>query len=67
MAEDIKDPAKLAARICKPGTKVAFATNSFYLPGAAYFGVPSPNTADASLPALRAPYEAAGCKVVLLR
>jgi hypothetical protein len=66
-AEKIKDPARLAARICKPGTKVAFATNSFYLPGAAYFGIKPDNTADAYLPTLRAPYEAAGCQVVLLR
>jgi hypothetical protein len=67
MAKDIKDPSKLATRICKPGTKVALATNAFYLPGAAYFGVPPLDTADANLPALRAPYEAAGCRVILLR
>jgi hypothetical protein len=65
--DKIRDPIALARRICGDGKTVAMATNSFFKPGAAYFGVPPLNTADASLPALRAPYEAAGCRVVLLR
>lgn len=66
-ADSIRDPAALAERICQPGTTVAMATNTFFHPGAAYFGVDPLDTADARLPALRAPYEAAGCRVVLLR
>lgn len=66
-ADMIRDPAALAKRICSSGTTVAMATNSFFHPGADYFGIPPLDTADANLPALRAPYEAAGCRVVLLR
>lgn len=66
-ADSIADPVALAERICRPGTTVAMATNTFFHPGAAYFGIAPLDTADARLPALRAPYEAAGCRVVLLR
>jgi hypothetical protein len=66
-ADKIRDPVAFARRICGDGKTVAMATNSFFHPGAAYFGVPPLDTADANLPALRAPYEAAGCRVVLLR
>lgn len=67
VAEYIRDPARLAARICTPGTTVALGTNAFFRPGSAMFGISPHDTADARLPALRAPYEAAGCRVVLLR
>ena len=65
--DTIRDPVLLAKRICKPGITIAMATNTFFRPAAAYFGVPPLDTADARLAALRAPYEAAGCRVVLLR
>ena len=66
-AERIAEPAALARRICRPGVSVAMASDSFFRPGAAYFDTPWPDKATARLPALRAPYEAAGCRVVLLR
>ena len=67
IAERIADPATLARRICRPGVTVAVASDDFFRPGAAYFGTPRPDTASARLPALRAPYEAAGCRIILLR
>lgn len=67
VAEAIADPSALARRICKPGTTVALATDAFFRPGAAYFATDWPDRANARLPALRAPYEAAGCRIVLLR
>lgn len=65
-AELIENPSALAKRICRPGVVVAVAGNAFFLPGARYFGVPPEDTADARLPALRVPYEAAGCRIKVL-
>jgi hypothetical protein len=66
-AEAIPDPAALARRICRPGTTVAMATDSFFRPSTAYFRAIWSDKASARLPALRAPYAAAGCRIVLLR
>jgi len=67
VAEYIRDPVRLAKRICTPGTTVALGTNAFFRPASEAFGIPPHDTANARLPALRAPYEAAGCRIVLLR
>lgn len=66
LAETVPDPDRLARRICKPGVTVAMAGNGFFRPGAAYFRVSPQDTADAGLPALRAPYERAGCRIVIM-
>lgn len=67
VAEAITDPMALARRICQPGTTVALANDAFFRPGTAYFRTPWPYKASARLPALRAPYEAMGCRVVELQ
>jgi hypothetical protein len=66
VAERIAEPAALARRICRPGVSVAVASDSFFRPGAAYFRTSRADTASARLPALRAPFEAAGCQIVVL-
>lgn len=67
MAEYVPDHARLARRICKPGVTIAMAGNGFFHAGAAYFRTPPQDTADARLPPLRAPYEAAGCRIVVMQ
>lgn len=66
-ADAIHDPVSLARRICREGAIVAFAANSFFRPGARYFGAQPLNTADARLAALSGPYAAAGCRIKLIR
>jgi len=66
-AERIREPAALAKLICRPGVKVALATDEFFQPGAAYFRIPWQARATERLPALRAPFEQAGCEILLLR
>jgi hypothetical protein len=66
IAEFVPDHARLARRICRPGIKVAVAGNGFYRPVMALFDTPPWDKADARLPALRKPYEAAGCQIIVI-
>ncbi|MBS0474941.1 MAG: hypothetical protein JSR28_07305 [Proteobacteria bacterium] len=67
VADDIPDHARLAARICHAGVTVAMPANSFYRAGTIFFVAKPFDTADATLARLRVPYEAAGCRIVVLR
>lgn len=67
MAEYVRDHRRLARRICKPGVTVAVAGNRFFHAGMAYFRSPPQDTAEARLPALRAPYEQAGCRIIVMQ
>lgn len=67
IAESIPDHARLAKMICRPRTTVAMPVNSFFAAGTRSYGAPPFNTADATLAKLRVPYEAAGCRIVVLR
>lgn len=67
IAEYIPDHARLAKMICRPGVSVAMPVNSFFAAGTRHYGAKPFNTADATLARLRVPYEAAGCRIVVLR
>ncbi|MFM5884560.1 MAG: hypothetical protein ACKOQ3_04400 [Novosphingobium sp.] len=66
-ADQVPDHARLAARICRPGVTVAMPVNSFFRAGTRNSRVTPFETADATLAKLRRPYEAAGCRIALLR
>lgn len=63
----VRDHRRLAARICRPGVRIAMASDAFYRPNADHFGLPPSNLAAATQKRLRPTYEAAGCAVMVLR
>jgi hypothetical protein len=66
MAIAVPDPAVLARRICKPGASLALGSNAFYRRIDGAYTLPSMNRADGRMGNLKAPYEQAGCRIVVI-
>jgi hypothetical protein len=65
LAKDVDDP--LIKMICRPGTRVALASDAFLAPINTYFRFASRGTADERIPLLSARLTAAGCNTSVLR
>jgi hypothetical protein len=62
----VRDPDRLANRICKPGIAVAVGNNAFYNRlGRAYF-LPPVAVAETALTRLIRPFRRAGCRVIIM-
>lgn len=66
MAIAVRDPAALARQICKPGTTLALGSNAFYRRIDRAYTLPSMDRADGRMGNLKAPYEQAGCRIVVI-
>lgn len=66
-ADNVRDHAALARRICHQDVSIAMATNAFYRPNADHFGLRPNDLADATRRRLGPIYEAAGCKIRAMR
>lgn len=64
--EEIKNVPALAQHICRPGVSVAFATDTFYAPLWAYFGLKPEQRGSPSLAVLAVPFQKAGCETRLI-
>lgn len=63
LASTVRDPVALAHRICRTGGLIVLGNNAFYRRTTDAFVFPAIDVAESRLPALKAPYERAGCRI----